>query len=200
MPTLAPPPRPCPSPPPSHPPRPSSPSPSQPTPAANIFIGLGLLTIPYAVKKGGWAALGALGLLVPLFGCSGRLICAAFDCLPPRAPRSYPELGRAAGGRAGQRAVLLFCGLELFGATVMLLMVAWQQLELLLPTEGAPRLRSWLLAAGTSSQQRVPACLPGWLLGAVCSRPSASQPSAPRPSVFPSQAWALCAPRTWPPC
>ena len=145
-----------------------------PMPAANIFIGLGLLTIPYAVKKGGWAALGALGLLVPLFGCSGQLICGAFDCLPPRAPRSYPELGRAAGGRAGQRAVLLFCGLELFGATVMLLMVAWQQLELLLPTEGALRRCVWLLAAGTSSQRCVPACLPGWLLDAVCSRSSAS--------------------------
>lgn len=100
-------------------------------------MGLGLLTIPYAVQKGGWTALGLLALLVPLFGFSGQLICTAFDCLPPRAPRSYPELGRVAAGAAGQRAVLVFCGLELFGATVMLLMVAWQMLELLLPTEGA---------------------------------------------------------------
>lgn len=65
-----------------------------------------------------------------------QLICRAFDLLPSSAPRSYPALGAAAGGRVGRRAVLLFCFLELAGASIVLLMVCWQMLELLLPSEG----------------------------------------------------------------
>ena len=57
--------------------------------------------------------------------------------MPPGVPRSYPELGRTAAGAAGARAVLLFCFMELAGASIVLLMVAWQMLELLLPSEGA---------------------------------------------------------------
>ncbi len=57
--------------------------------------------------------------------------------MPPGSRKTFPELGRAAAGRCGMRAVFLFCSLELFGATIMLLMVAWQQLELLLPAAGA---------------------------------------------------------------
>lgn len=56
--------------------------------------------------------------------------------MPPGSRKTFPELGRAAAGRGGMRAVFLFCSLELFGATIMLLMVAWQQLELLLPAQG----------------------------------------------------------------
>lgn len=65
-----------------------------------------------------------------------QLICRAFDLLPATAPRTYPALGAAAGGRRGRRAVLLFCFLELAGASIVLLMVCWQMLELLLPSEG----------------------------------------------------------------
>lgn len=103
---------------------------------ANIYIGLGLLTMPYAAMKGGWLAVGVLAALVPLFALSGRLICAAFDQLPPGSLKTFPELGRAAAGAAGQRAVYVFCSLELFGATIVLLMISWQMLELLLPPEG----------------------------------------------------------------
>lgn len=92
--------------------------------------------MPYAIMKGGWAALGVLALLVPLFALSGQLICSAFDRLPPGTRKTFPELGRCAAGAAGMRTVFAFCSAELFGASIVLLMVAWQMLELLLPTEG----------------------------------------------------------------
>lgn len=145
-----------------------SPGPQSPPPAvgaslrqtvfnvANIYIGLGLLTMPFATAKGGWAALLALALLVPLFALSGQLICAAFDLMPPGSRKTFPELGRAAAGRGGMRAVFLFCSLELFGATIMLLMVAWQQLELLLPAAGLGALTPMHLAAALTTASLLP--------------------------------------------
>jgi hypothetical protein len=65
-----------------------------------------------------------------------QLICGAFDLMPADCPKTYPNLGRAAAGRAGLRSVLLFSFLELFGGSVVLLMVCWQMLGLLLPAEG----------------------------------------------------------------
>ena len=54
-------------------------------------------------------------LLIPIFAFSGRLIVSSFEFLPPHTPQTYPELGKAAAGAAGLRAVMLFSFLELFG-------------------------------------------------------------------------------------
>ena len=80
--------------------------------------------------------------------------------MPPGSRKTFPELGRAAAGQGGMRAVFLFCSLELFGATIMLLMVAWQQLELLLPAAGA--LRAWPGEGGRARQPSpvAPSCVP----------------------------------------
>ncbi len=98
-------------------------------------------------------------LLPPTCLCTVRvtlqLICRAFDLLPPSAPRSYPALGAAAGGRHGRRAVLLFCFLELAGASIVLLMVCWQMLELLLPSEGER-------AAGENACASMSRCASNW--------------------------------------
>ncbi|KAL4858773.1 Translation initiation factor IF-2 [Chlorella vulgaris] len=113
----------------------------------NIFVGLGLLSMPFAVMKGGWVALIALGLLVPLFAASGQLICLSFEMMPGGMPRTYANLGAAAAGSAGRNAVLLFSCCELFGATLVTLMICWQMLELLLPSEGIGPLHPNQLAA-----------------------------------------------------
>lgn len=62
----------------------------------NLFLGVGLLSMPYAIHKGGWAALVPLCLVTSLFGLSAHLIIAAFDRLPPLVPKTYPELGEGA--------------------------------------------------------------------------------------------------------
>ncbi len=74
-----------------------------------------------------------------------QLIVWAFDLLPATVPRTYPALGRAAAGRHGLRAVMLFSFLELFGGSCILLMVAWRMAELLLPPgERIPHSKTWL--------------------------------------------------------
>lgn len=65
-----------------------------------------------------------------------QLIVWAFDLLPAGVPRTYPELGRAAAGQHGVRAVMALSFLELFGGSCILLMVAWRMAELLLPPGG----------------------------------------------------------------
>lgn len=121
----------------------------------NIFVGLGLLSMPFAVMKGGWVALIALGLLVPLFAASGQLICLSFEMMPGGMPRTYANLGAAAAGSAGRNAVLLFSCCELFGATLVTLMICWQMLELLLPSEGALHAGSAGLVLESSGTFRV---------------------------------------------
>ncbi|PSC72470.1 Vacuolar amino acid transporter 1 [Micractinium conductrix] len=113
----------------------------------NIMVCTGMLSMPYALRLGGWAALGVLGALLPLFALSGLLIVWAFDRLPAHVPRTYPDLGHAAAGAAGRRAVLCCSFLELFGGSCILLMVAWRMAELLLPPGLGPFSSTQLAAA-----------------------------------------------------
>lgn len=62
----------------------------------NLFLGVGLLSMPYALKIGGWVALAPLVLAAALFCLSALLIVSAFDRLPPAVQRTYPELGEPA--------------------------------------------------------------------------------------------------------
>ena len=59
----------------------------------NIFVGLGLLSMPYAMRLSGWGGLGALAALTSLFWLSGKLIVHAFDKMPLHQPHTYPALG-----------------------------------------------------------------------------------------------------------
>ncbi|KFM27547.1 Vacuolar amino acid transporter 1 [Auxenochlorella protothecoides] len=102
----------------------------------NIFVGLGLLSTPYAYRAGGYIAGVALLLLSSLFCLSGHLIVAAFQYLPVDAPRSFPQLGKHALGIHGRKVVAVVAFLELFGGACMALLVTWQQLLILLDNHG----------------------------------------------------------------
>jgi hypothetical protein len=39
----------------------------------NIFVGTGMQSMPYALMRGGWLALAALILIMPLFALSGQV-------------------------------------------------------------------------------------------------------------------------------
>ena len=59
----------------------------------NIYCGMGILTMPYAMRMSGWAGLGALTAATAVFCLSGKLLIAAFDCLAPGSPHTFPALG-----------------------------------------------------------------------------------------------------------
>jgi hypothetical protein len=58
----------------------------------NLFMGVGLLSLPYAMRLGGWSAAVALVVVTVLFGFSGHLIVAGFQkvivCAPTHPPLS----------------------------------------------------------------------------------------------------------------
>jgi len=105
----------------------------------SIYVGLGLLSQPYAIHLGGWAALAALAGVAALFYTSASLLVSACDALPESAPKSLPHLGSVLWGRAGKSMVTFIAGLELFGSLAISLVVVFQQVELFLPTEGKSR-------------------------------------------------------------
>ena len=59
----------------------------------NVFMGIGLLSCPYAMRLSGWAGLLALAGAACLFCLSGKLIVAGFKKIPGNMPQTYPALG-----------------------------------------------------------------------------------------------------------
>ena len=59
----------------------------------NVFMGIGLLSCPYAMRLSGWAGLLSLAGATCLFCLSGKLIVAGFNKIPADMPQTYPALG-----------------------------------------------------------------------------------------------------------
>ena len=59
----------------------------------NIYVGSGLLSMPYALAKCGWLGIPLLAVVTGCFCVSAHLIVRAFASLPQGVPHSYPELG-----------------------------------------------------------------------------------------------------------
>jgi solute carrier family 32 (vesicular inhibitory amino acid transporter) len=98
----------------------------------NIYVGLGLLSKPYAVAQGGWISFIALALLCLIANVTGKLIVRGFAKLP-RGQQSYAHLGRKAFGPMGWWLVHAVVTLELCGAIVVLLIFVWKNALLLAP-------------------------------------------------------------------
>jgi vesicular inhibitory amino acid transporter len=59
----------------------------------NIYMGLGLLSMPYAMRLAGWFGLLALMASTAIFCVSAKLLIQAFQTLPAGMLHSYPNLG-----------------------------------------------------------------------------------------------------------
>jgi hypothetical protein len=71
----------------------------------NIFMGIGLLSMPFAMKQGGWIGMAALAGATAVFCLSGKLIVRNFDKMPPNTSHTYPALGASSSsGRCPCRA------------------------------------------------------------------------------------------------
>lgn len=118
-------------------------------------MGIGLLSMPYAMKLSGWSGLAALFMAVAVFCSSGKLIVKSFERLPD-GPKSYARLGFTALGTSGKSAVLVFAILEFFGALCMTLVVIYKQIESFLPDKGAWGLSSVQLSAVVATVALLP--------------------------------------------
>ena len=97
----------------------------------NLYVGMGLLSKPYALALGGWFSLLPLFVLCAISLYTGKVIVRCFAWMRTERP-TYPMLGAAAFGRAGEALVSVMIFLEFFGATCIVLLFLWQNASLLL--------------------------------------------------------------------
>ncbi|CAL8462945.1 g2479 [Coccomyxa elongata] len=102
----------------------------------NIFMGIGLLSMPFAMKQGGWVGMAALAVATAVFCLSGKLIVRNFEKMPPDTSHTYPALGRLALGKTGFYTVGTLAFTEFFGDSLIVLIVMWQELAAVLPKGG----------------------------------------------------------------
>lgn len=99
----------------------------------NLYVGVGLLSLGYAFRLGGWICVVVLAVLSIMFAYSAKLICWSFDKIPVGMVPSYPNLGFTAFGNPGHWLVMLMGVAEFFGGSCMCLIIVWQSIEMLLP-------------------------------------------------------------------
>lgn len=95
----------------------------------NILLGIGILSMPYAMRGSGSAGLLSVLLCCFLFCTTGKFIHWGLDMIPDSAPRDYPGLGEASLGLLGRRLVSIAAAAELFGAACMSLLIMWRSTE-----------------------------------------------------------------------
>ncbi|KAL7609406.1 hypothetical protein Lser_V15G11567 [Lactuca serriola] len=100
----------------------------------NTLSGVGILSIPYALSKGGWLSLILLLLVALLCFYTGLLLQRCMDS-DPLIIKTYPDIGQVAFGRKGRAIISTFMYLELFLVAVEFLIMEGDNLHKLFPKE-----------------------------------------------------------------
>lgn len=66
----------------------------------NMLCGIGILTVPYAVREGGWLSLMILLMFATMCCYTGLLLIRCLESHPGL--KTYPDIGQAAFGIAGR--------------------------------------------------------------------------------------------------
>ena len=98
----------------------------------NVYVGLGLLSKPYAIAEGGWLSVPTLAVLCAIANVTGKLIVRGFAKLPT-SEQNYAGLGAKAFGAYGGALVSGVVTLEFFGALMVVLIFVWKNALLLAP-------------------------------------------------------------------
>lgn len=97
-------------------------------------IGVGLLSVPYALAQGGWLSLALFAVVGAVCYYTGELIAR---CMRTGgggdAVRSYPDIGQLAFGRPGRKAIGAVMYAELYLVAISFLILEGDNLDKLLP-------------------------------------------------------------------
>eukprot|EP00959_Pyramimonas_sp_CCMP1952_P081419 1701041-Pyramimonas_sp.AAC.1 len=106
--------------------------------SVNILLGVGLLSVPFAIHEGGWAALLVLALLGAATNFTGKLIVRCQEkiyagrtelCTPMG---TYEDIGQAAFGDWGRQFITLVLYTELIGTCGLFFILEGDHLAALL--------------------------------------------------------------------
>ena len=120
----------------------------------SLVLGLGTLTIPYTLKKLGWAGLIVLAVIAVLSAHTAKLLCR---CIEARTGASalkgrmenYPDIGEAAYGKAGRRLVEWILYVDLVASAALFLVFIATNLKGVFPNAGLGRI-GWIVAVSLS--------------------------------------------------
>ena len=117
--------------------------------AVNLLLGVGVLSLPFAVRTSGWLiAVPLLAVLSIITNYTGKLLGRCIDYHPPAADRNatvrfrrcfpngirtYPDIGEAAFGKRGRLFISVIFFTELFCACCMYLILMGDNLATLFP-------------------------------------------------------------------
>ncbi|KAJ4888188.1 Aa_trans domain-containing protein [Raphanus sativus] len=99
--------------------------------ALNAFSGIGILSVPYSLARGGWLSLSLLLLLAATAFYTSLLITKCMNA--DRSIKTYPDIGERAFGRPGRIIVSVFMHLELYLVTTGFLIMEGDNLHNLFP-------------------------------------------------------------------
>lgn len=126
-------------------------------PQFTCFVGLGILTLPYTLRLSGWFGLVFLLAAIATFFATAYMMHVCLASLPPTTPPTYSHIAKAALGQPGVVAAQVFAQADLFGGSVMGLIIGWQQFGLLLPSTEDLGFNQFRVALGLSLLVLLPA-------------------------------------------
>jgi len=102
----------------------------------NLFLGLCLLSYPYALSQGGLSSLICFLCICFALCFTGKLIVRCFNALPDGVEASYPMIGWLSFGRFGYHLICWGIVAELFGALCTNTIFLWRNVSYLLTPLG----------------------------------------------------------------
>ncbi|GAA0155383.1 hypothetical protein LIER_13127 [Lithospermum erythrorhizon] len=97
----------------------------------NILAGVGILSFPYALSKGGWLSVSIFLFVAALCCYTGLLLQRCMDS--NQLIKTYPDIGEIAFGRNGRTFISTFMYLELYLVSVEFLILEGDNLHKLFP-------------------------------------------------------------------
>ncbi|CAK8571178.1 unnamed protein product [Lathyrus sativus] len=97
----------------------------------NALCGVGLLSVPYALQQGGWAALSVLLIFSMFSFYTGLLLRYCLDSEPGL--ETYPDIGQAAFGTTGRVIISVILYMELYACCIEYIILESDNLSSLFP-------------------------------------------------------------------
>ncbi|KAI9286777.1 transmembrane amino acid transporter protein-domain-containing protein [Umbelopsis sp. AD052] len=116
-----------------------------------IVAGTGALSLPYALKQGGWIGILILFLAWFMSITTGRLLVKCLYAGGPKRLSSYKDIGTVAFGPIGGWVIFFFNFIILIGASILYFVLIGQNLySLLKGTPGELTLALWVIIPGVA--------------------------------------------------